>query len=77
LINDVRQSEQMRDCGPFIEDTFFDKEAHFGDIYFPDLFDNFEESRDYGQDGAFDERICDQMWEGTHDIYWVAKTGRC
>lgn len=68
MINDVRQSERMRDNGPFIDNTVFDKETHFEDIYFPDSFDNFEESPDCAQDGAFDEHICDQMWEGMHKI---------
>jgi hypothetical protein len=66
----------MRDCGPFTDNAVFDKETHFSDIYFLDLIDNFEESPDYGQDGAFDKRICDQMLEGTHDLYsWPILVG--
>ncbi|XP_078178392.1 uncharacterized protein LOC144572620 isoform X2 [Carex rostrata] len=67
LINDVSQSERMGDYGPVIDKTVFGKENQFEDIYSPNSYDNFDDSPDFGQDGAFDEHICDQIWEATYE----------
>lgn len=58
----------MGDYGPVIDKTVFGKEIQFEDIYSPNSYDNFDNSPDCGQDGTFDEHICDQIWEGMHQI---------